>query len=307
MPGRRVFLQDGIWTPPRGRRRPQWPFSVNWDHPLTAHLVAYFPILPWGLQGGQPNLAAMHGTGNASHLIPKAGSESFSWVTDDMFGALPVFPGGNPTTRPRYEYSVESPLTDPNKMSFLLWARPARAVISDNDDCMLQVGNEGADGEYQRLGIAGGGASNEEGLRLITNAGGGSSEAVTSSDMQTDEWHHCAGIVAAANSRRVILNGSITTADTQTTTRSVDQVSELAIGWENDTTPGDCWFGQLADIFVFDIALTDDQCLEHYHNPFDLIFPLARRLYSFGAPPPWPPAHPPGPPLQTVRAAQPWQ
>ena len=278
-------MAPGIWTPPRGRRRPAWPFAVNWDHPLTAHLVAYFPILPFGLQAGQPNLASERGATTSSRFIPKVGSESFTWVTDDMFGSLPVFPGGNPTTRPRYEYSTESPLSNTIKLSILLWARPAASPISGNDDCMIQIGNEGADGEYQRLGIAGPGATNEEGLRIITNAGGGSNEAVTSSDMQTDEWHHCAGIVAAANSRRVILNGSITTADTNTGTRSPDQLSELAIGWENDSTPGDNWDGQLADIFVFDIALTDDQCIEHYHNPFELIFPLSRRLYTFAKKP----------------------
>ncbi len=272
-------MSPGVWTPPRGRRRPAWPFSVNWDHPLTAHLIVYFPIIPFGLQNSQPNLASERSALPAT--IPKAGSDAFSWVADDMFGFLPTFPGGSTAaTFPRYEYSFET-YGGTQPFSIIVWARPT-ATVGANDDTICMNTDVSASNRYFRMepnptaseGTVGG-------LRVISNENGTFVSAVTDNLFVQNKWSHCAGIWTGNSERRAILDGDLSNAETNTETQNVNAslIDEFCIGWENDSSPGDGFEGQIADLFVFNKALTDAEVIEHYDNPFDMVYALGRKIW----------------------------
>lgn len=43
-------MRPGVWTPPRGSQMPQWPFTINYDHPYSQNLEFAWVFVP-GLGG----------------------------------------------------------------------------------------------------------------------------------------------------------------------------------------------------------------------------------------------------------------
>lgn len=96
---------------------------------------------------------------------------------------------------------------------------------------------------------------------LIASTGDGSSnsDATTSTTFAANTWFHACGVWAAANDRRVFLNGG--GKGTQTTSRTPSGLSRASIGAGDSSSVIDTWApsgtGMIAEVAKWSIALTD--------------------------------------------------
>jgi hypothetical protein len=95
-------------------------------------------------------------------------------------------------------------------------------------------------------------------LRAIakTTAGGGTGIATSTGTYTANSWHHAAGTFASSTLREIFLNG--TGGDTNTTTVSFPTgLDGIRIGIVGGVAPGDAFDGDLAEVAVWNVVLTD--------------------------------------------------
>ena len=138
------------------------------------------------------------------------------------------------------------------------WARTDVSTTTD-DYCIVQIGDASEADHYFRLSADGSGDPGE----LAWGARGGSGSALAqarSSIIPTvDQWYHMAGIEISSSSRRLLVDG--TDISTNTSSRTPTGVDTITIGRERDSTPDDSWSGDVAEVGIWDVALTDAEAI----------------------------------------------
>lgn len=97
-------------------------------------------------------------------------------------------------------------------------------------------------------------------LKLLTFSGGGSGEAVAAAAAgSSGTWYHAVGVSSAANSRAVYLNGG--NKGTNTTSVTPAGVADFCVGawFEPTSLDGGHWDGRIAEVALWNVALTDDE------------------------------------------------
>ncbi len=85
----------------------------------------------------------------------------------------------------------------------------------------------------------------------------GAQSAVTSTTVSVNTWHHAAAVFAANNDRRAYLDGG--GKGTSATSRTPVGLDRMSIGRAGDSTPGIYMSGRIAEVGIWNAALSDDE------------------------------------------------
>ena len=122
-----------------------------------------------------------------------------------------------------------------------------------NVQTLLAAPDSGANGHYHRVFLWG---SNNDKIGIQTGDAGGNSIASTAGSYSITTWHHACGVSATTTDRRVYLDGT-NDKGTNAVLRTPAGIDRFAIGALDELTPGAYMDGRIAEVGVWDIALTD--------------------------------------------------
>lgn len=88
-------------------------------------------------------------------------------------------------------------------------------------------------------------------------AGGAGLNATTVNTMSNNTWHHYCGITASATDRKMRLDGDIANEGTETTSAVPASMDGIGIARRRTTAPGVYTSGSIAEVAIWDVALTD--------------------------------------------------
>lgn len=123
-----------------------------------------------------------------------------------------------------------------------------------NDQTLISIADKDATQPYHSLQIRGDDV--DDPLRATT-FDGTSAYAVSTSGYTANTWHHACGIWAAANDRRVYIDGA--GKGTSAVNKATAGHNSCAIGVSADSTPTRYLSGRIAEAGIWNIALTDDE------------------------------------------------
>lgn len=110
-------------------------------------------------------------------------------------------------------------------------------------------------------------------LRAMT----GASATAQVSSVVADTWHHGAAVFSAANSRTIWLNGVLSGSNaTSVTPTSIDRIG---LGSLVLSTPGTFLSGNLAEVGIWDVALTQSELLMLQKYPPSMVRPQNLKCY----------------------------
>jgi hypothetical protein len=99
-------------------------------------------------------------------------------------------------------------------------------------------------------------ASAADHVRAVSkDVGAGFQFAASTADWTVNAWHHIAGVWTATNSRAAFLNGGNKGTDIVDVTPV--NLNVTSIGRVGDSTPVDYMDGRIAEVGIWDVALTD--------------------------------------------------
>ena len=116
------------------------------------------------------------------------------------------------------------------------------------------LGDSGAINNFLTLGMLD--SANGNVIRFQARSGG-AVNADTSTGASVNTWHHVCGVAAAANDRRVFIDGGSMGANG--TNRTPLGVNRTSIGREGIPTPVMFFSGNIGHVAVWNVALTDDE------------------------------------------------
>ena len=132
--------------------------------------------------------------------------------------------------------------------SMAIWFRDTNGT--NNDRNMFQIADTSVSSRLFRLSVTGANA-----IRFVNSWGTGVDTDSTTT-YSTNVWNHALVTVPATNETNIWLNnGGIGTNSTDTGT--VANIDEIALGYENDSSPGDTWIGDLAECGIWNVELTE--------------------------------------------------
>ncbi len=138
-------------------------------------------------------------------------------------------------------------------LTFSVWAYPDASqshsplFVGDKD-----VGSERA---YLSLRVT------TDVLRYSFQGGGGNPTIETANAATLNAWNHCFGRSAASDDHEVILNGDLGNAGTSSFDVTVADWDRTTIGRLGDSTPNFAFSGRLAEVAIWDVALSDDEAV----------------------------------------------
>ena len=134
------------------------------------------------------------------------------------------------------------------------WARTDVDTGSD-DYCIVQLQDQGSAANYFRLNTddSFGAAAGE--FSFSVTGGGSFTGALSSVKPTIGQWYHVCAIAAATNDRRILVDGG--NEGTNTNTREPTGIDSITIGREGDSSPSDTWSGDIGEVAVWNVALTD--------------------------------------------------
>lgn len=141
------------------------------------------------------------------------------------------------------------------------WCR-TDVVTTTNDYCLMQICDKDIFNEYWRLNAEGDIFTGE--FMFFANDSGAIGRAQSTTIPTVGTWYHVCGIEIASNSRAILINGGDKA--TNATNLTPDNADSIAISYENDSTPGDPWDGDIAEAFLYNVALTDREIWQLAHN-----------------------------------------
>ncbi len=120
-----------------------------------------------------------------------------------------------------------------------------------NDNCLVQIQDDGVAAHNFRIG-----KTTAEAIQMRVAAGTGTNEsAITSTTITANTWQHACGVVHSTTDRRVFLDGG--GKGTNTLDRTPANLDSIDIGNEGDSSPGDNWIGRIAEVVIWNVALSD--------------------------------------------------
>ena len=160
-----------------------------------------------------------------------------------------VYAGGSTTF-------IQAPLTINSGVLSVSTQSYFTGTVDANDYCVLQLEDETASDVYFRMTMNGaGGPGNGEYNIRTTNGGSGSGPNLHSTIVPpTNVWQHFGATqYNDGDAQEIYMNGVLDASGTITTT-AVD-LTQISIGYEGDSSPGDSFDGRLAEIGVWNVRL----------------------------------------------------
>lgn len=247
----------------RSRLRPKsWPFAMNRDSWQSEGLLAWWAM---GYQGlaEEMDLAGNYDLANTGTTIE---SESGIVYTRTFVAA-----------ESDYLQMDRAPVTAvPLSMSALF-----KSDSTTLNQCLCVVGNSGSAVNRNQFLLYLNGAGASDLVVARTAAGAALSEASTSVGYTAGVLQHAGAVFAAANDRRVYLNGG--SKGTNGTSRTPSGVNRTTVGGINQSTSDLFMSGHIADVRIYGYALTDQQMSElaDPQTRWDLYYPIGRKTWSF--------------------------
>lgn len=172
---------------------------------------------------------------------------------------------------------ISGALTIGSLLSISLWARTATDPTG-NDYCMIQIQDESVSNKYLRLNTKATGAAGNFGYRV--SDGTGSDSRIGSTLPTIGTWYHIGFTnYNSSDDRLFYVNGSLDI--TGTTNLATFTKTSVSIGREGDSSPGDSWDGDIAEVAIWDVQLTAAEfaVLGAGYSP-QFVRPASRVFYS---------------------------
>ena len=127
---------------------------------------------------------------------------------------------------------------------------------TDNDDCLFQMGNKDVSNHYWRIS-----AYHDQAPPKLASVvlAGGATDDVTINEITLNSWQHACFIETSSTNRAIILNGDWANRGTNAVNKSPLNTDSIAIGYENDSSPGDNFEGDLAEVAIWSAALNQSE------------------------------------------------
>lgn len=130
--------------------------------------------------------------------------------------------------------------------------------VTFNDRCLIQIADSGQSDRYFRLGLSG---TNNE-ITALTRFDEVANGILTTTSYSANTWHH--GLMSGSKSgndvtQSVYLDAGGEGDETLLSRNDAIGLNEIAIGYENDSSPGDPWDGDIGEAAVWNVVLTDEE------------------------------------------------
>jgi hypothetical protein len=231
------------------------PFDINWDSPQSKGLVAWWPI--FDSRGRTTDVL------DEFKRIDLTQVNTPTWVADGRFGPVLLFDDV------ASEYLIDTSIAAVTAPPFTMtaWAYFDEADAGEFYT-IASVGSTLGQGIHALLMHG-----DTDDIRAYSQDDGGAAfpfaEATKAITLNT--WHHCAGVWAAANDRRAFIDGG---------NRGTNAVNIAATV---ETTEIGTWYvvgaaffflsGRVADVRMYNRALTDNEIWQIYAEPWELYQP----------------------------------
>jgi len=134
--------------------------------------------------------------------------------------------------------------------SVALWAYTTDA---SKDQSVFWLGDKDASADFWSLILSGTAAGDPVVWQVVDST---AASATTTAGYNADGgWHHMCGVEISSVSRAAYFDGG--SKGTDTTDRTPDNSDSCAIAMKRDTTPGSPHYGGIAEVGLWDVALTD--------------------------------------------------
>ncbi len=121
------------------------------------------------------------------------------------------------------------------------------------DQSILAIQRNDSGNHFWNLGAHGGTAGDP----VVFEARSSSSspaKASTSTGYSTNTWHHACGVGVSATDRTAYIDGG--SPGTNATSRTPGGIDDVSIGMQRDSTPSDAMSGRIAEVALWDVALS---------------------------------------------------
>ncbi|MHA2172821.1 MAG: LamG domain-containing protein, partial [Candidatus Kariarchaeaceae archaeon] len=122
-----------------------------------------------------------------------------------------------------------------------------------NGQTLIWTGDKDVSNKYHWLYAAGDVVGDP--IRILSISGGPPASADTTAGYSSGVWNHACAVIAAGEDRRVFLNGG--NKGTDTGRKNPGNPDRLAIGGRRDSVPTAYMDGDIAEVAIWDVALTD--------------------------------------------------
>ncbi len=231
-----------VRTAPRSLlRRPVWPWRLN-ERSWQAHgLVAWYSFPPW--QDDALDFAA-----GQQYRLTRNGPV---WVADPEMGMVPEFDDA----ASQYFESNVIPIAG-YPFTVAVWGRPDDVTIAQ---AAWWSGDKDVANVYFELGFDGVTAGDPAFFRARNTT---IRDAQSTTAFVANVWQHICGVAVSATDRAVFLNaGSKGTSTLSVTAGALDRTT---VGRAGDSTPDTYMSGRIADVRVYNRALSDPEVAALY-------------------------------------------
>lgn len=136
----------------------------------------------------------------------------------------------------------------------LTWSCWAYVDDLSIDSAFMWLGDKDVSDNHWHMKCDGNG-SDQLLLRSRNNALG--VDAITTNAFSVNTWHHCFAIITNSTDRTAILDGDTANKGTNTTSSAPDDIDRFTIGRNGDSTPNNEMSGRIAEVAMWDVALTE--------------------------------------------------
>ena len=171
--------------------------------------------------------------------------DAFHWSLAKGFDRVGSFDGSN-------DY-IDTNSLQVTGYPFSLVARIRAVGTASSSQTVVFMGDSTASNSYARLDLT----SNYDPSFTMFD-GSAFDFADSNTDLNDGQWHTIVGVAESASSRKLIVDGVLI--DTNTTTIS-PVFNKLAIGRSSDSSPSRSYRGDVAEVSVFDSALSVDEAV----------------------------------------------
>lgn len=234
-------------------------FDANWNSPQSYELAAWWPFI--GCQGGWPVLD------RAFQRYPMTPFNTPTWVSDGEKGWSVLFDGVA-----EYLETTATPVTSvPLTISCWCYISVGAAGV----DTLVCIG-DASDQRWFRI-------NSRDENRFIAQADGVAiGTAQSAAIFSAETWYNVVGVFRTSTDRELFVDGiSRATNNTDVTPTQLDVV---AIGARTQFgAHGEHFPGRIADVRIYNRALTDSEVFQLYANPWELYAPRTYRRRVFVA------------------------
>ena len=111
--------------------------------------------------------------------------------------------------------------------------------------------------ESQYMGLGAWGGSGGDPVYAFVRDNGATAGAYSTTGYSADTWHHVLGVFSAVDDRRIYLDGG--SKGTNATSRTPTGLDRMSIGRLGDSSPSAYFNGGVAEVAIWNAALTDDE------------------------------------------------